>query len=127
MYIIVVESGGQSTQSTSVPVVAVLVNGGDGSLENIKLSLENQLPVVVVSGSGRAAEVLVKLHQHWRAAKRPTDWQPDDQLLTKAYVDAMSPEKNVKPEVIGYLKAICKTENIKRVSEDNFHSHIITL
>lgn len=41
-----------------MPVVTVLVNGGTGSLDTVKETLKHGLPVVVVKGSGRAADVL---------------------------------------------------------------------
>lgn len=41
-----------------VPVVTVLVNGGTGSLNTVKETLNNGLPVVVVNRSGRAADIL---------------------------------------------------------------------
>jgi hypothetical protein len=40
------------------PSVTIVVNGGETTWEDVKLSVEADRPVVVVSGSGRTADVL---------------------------------------------------------------------
>ena len=47
----------------TVPVVTILVGGGRGSLKNVRKTLEGQLPVVIVKGSGRLADLLVHVMQ----------------------------------------------------------------
>jgi len=39
------------------------VNGGDGSLKACYKSLGAKIPLLVIAGSGRAAEVVVRLHK----------------------------------------------------------------
>lgn len=61
------------TDEVHIPLVTLLVNGGDGSLESCSESLTVKIPLVAIAGSGRAAEVvvlLVKLFQN----KEP-DWR----------------------------------------------------
>jgi len=47
----------------NIPIVTLLVNGGDGSLESCHESLGVKIPLVAIAGSGRAAEVVVRLHK----------------------------------------------------------------
>ena len=47
----------------TVPVVTILVGGGRGSLKNVRKTLEGQLPVVIVKGSGRLADLLAHVMQ----------------------------------------------------------------
>ena len=41
-----------------IPVVCLLLEGGENSLKTAKESLEKNTPVVVVAGSGRAADYI---------------------------------------------------------------------
>jgi len=43
-------------------MVTLIVNGGDGSLEMCAESLSVGIPLVAIVGSGRAAEVIILLH-----------------------------------------------------------------
>ena len=49
------ENAGQRTQ---VPVVTILIEGGAQTIGNVLSSVENGHPVVVMQGSGRAANLL---------------------------------------------------------------------
>ena len=50
-------------EKVHIPLVTLLVNGGDGSLEACAESLCNQIPLVAIVGSGRAAEVVILIHK----------------------------------------------------------------
>jgi len=43
-------------------MVTLIVNGGEGSLEACSESLSVEIPLVAIAGSGRAAEVIILLH-----------------------------------------------------------------
>ncbi|XP_067945054.1 transient receptor potential cation channel subfamily M member-like 2 [Watersipora subatra] len=60
---VLASSGSSSSEGDAVhiPMVTLLVNGGDGSLEGCSESLPAQIPLLAVAGSGRAAEIVVQL------------------------------------------------------------------
>ena len=50
--------------SASVPIVCVMVEGGSGTIDTVKNALINEIPCVVIDGSGRAADVLAYVVKH---------------------------------------------------------------
>lgn len=47
-----------------IPVVLVVVEGGTDAIADAKCSLEHRIPVVVCSGTGRAADILAYAYSH---------------------------------------------------------------
>ena len=47
-----------------IPVVLVVVEGGTDAIADAKKSLEHKIPVVVCSGTGRAADILAYAYSH---------------------------------------------------------------
>ena len=54
----------------TVPLVTVLVGGGVGSMEIVQSTLEAKLPVVVVKGSGRLADLLSDVYENLKRLER---------------------------------------------------------
>ena len=54
----------------TVPLVTVLVGGGVGSMDIVQSTLEANLPVVVVKGSGRLADLLSDVYEDLKSLKR---------------------------------------------------------
>lgn len=48
-----------------MPIVIVLVNGGDGTLEEAAEKLPSGVPLVTIAGSGRAADVIAAIHRRF--------------------------------------------------------------
>eukprot|EP00057_Strongylocentrotus_purpuratus_P009757 XP_011664231.1 PREDICTED: transient receptor potential cation channel subfamily M member 2 isoform X2 [Strongylocentrotus purpuratus] len=57
------KSSGESA-SVSIPVVCVVVQGGPNTIETAFEAITNGTPVVVVAGSGRAADIMAYACQH---------------------------------------------------------------
>ncbi|XP_067935485.1 transient receptor potential cation channel subfamily M member-like 2 [Watersipora subatra] len=57
-----VDARGEQSDEVHIPLVTLLVNGGDGSLHACAESLSFQIPLVAIAGSHRAAEVIVQIH-----------------------------------------------------------------
>lgn len=47
-----------------VPVVTVVLEGGEDALKAVKESVKHGIPAVVVEGTGRAAEILAFAHHN---------------------------------------------------------------
>lgn len=47
-----------------IPVVLVVVEGGTDAIADARSSLEHRIPVVVCSGTGRAADILAYAYNH---------------------------------------------------------------
>ena len=46
-----------SDRGITVPVVTLVIGGGQGTLKNIQATLKRDLPVVIIKDSGRLADV----------------------------------------------------------------------
>ncbi|CAH1797575.1 unnamed protein product [Owenia fusiformis] len=55
--------------SDPVPLVCVVVEGGPGTLETVKCAMEQGSPVVIIEGSGRAADILAYAYSECRNSK----------------------------------------------------------
>ena len=51
------------TRMKEIPLVLIIVEGGPGSLRTVLEGVKNKFPVIVVAGSGRAADVIAA---RWR-------------------------------------------------------------
>ncbi|CAI9735208.1 transient receptor potential cation channel subfamily M member-like 2 [Octopus vulgaris] len=58
----IVQNKIQATE-VKIPAVAVMVGGGPGTLKSVYDSISRNIPVVIVKGSGRAADVLADAYQ----------------------------------------------------------------
>ena len=58
------------TDEVHIPLVTLLVNGGDGSLEACSESLSIKIPLVAIAGSGRAAQFIVLLHKEFQTREQ---------------------------------------------------------
>ncbi|XP_060085573.1 transient receptor potential cation channel subfamily M member-like 2 [Ylistrum balloti] len=52
-----------------IPVVLVVVEGGTDAIDDAKNSLQQNIPVVVCAGTGRAADILSYAYQHYTSGK----------------------------------------------------------
>eukprot|EP00105_Crassostrea_gigas_P034984 XP_019919132.1 PREDICTED: transient receptor potential cation channel subfamily M member 6 [Crassostrea gigas] len=52
-----------------IPVVLVIVEGGTDAINDAMVSLNHNIPVVVCSGTGRAADILAYAYSHTRSSK----------------------------------------------------------
>ncbi|XP_069140029.1 transient receptor potential cation channel subfamily M member 8-like isoform X2 [Argopecten irradians] len=52
-----------------IPVVLVVVEGGTDAIDDAKNSLQQNIPVVVCAGTGRAADILSYAYQHYNSGK----------------------------------------------------------
>ena len=53
-----------------IPVVLVVVEGGTDAIEDAKTSVTHDIPVVVCSGTGRAADILAYAYKHTKTNAR---------------------------------------------------------
>jgi transient receptor potential cation channel subfamily M protein 2 len=53
-----------SAHGLGIPVVLIVVEGGQDALADAKSSLEHRIPVVVCAGTGRAADILSYAYSH---------------------------------------------------------------
>ncbi|CAH1239415.1 TRPM2 [Branchiostoma lanceolatum] len=49
---------GEGRQDLKIPVVLLVVQGGEKTLKNVKKAVEKKIPVVIVDGSGQAADLI---------------------------------------------------------------------
>ncbi|KAK7112164.1 hypothetical protein V1264_011657 [Littorina saxatilis] len=54
----IVETGVTETQSVNVPTVLIVVEGGINTMKTVQESISHNIPVVVIDGSGRAADFI---------------------------------------------------------------------
>jgi hypothetical protein len=56
-----------SAGGLGIPVVLVIVEGGTDAIHDAMVSLEHNIPVVVCSGTQRAADILAYAYSHTRS------------------------------------------------------------
>lgn len=55
--------------AVSIPIVCVVVQGGPNTIQTAYEAIRNGTPVVVVAGSGRAADIMAYAFQHTKEYK----------------------------------------------------------
>ncbi|XP_074649507.1 transient receptor potential cation channel subfamily M member-like 2 isoform X2 [Tubulanus polymorphus] len=80
-----VETSISEKQSVNVPVVQLLLEGGANSVETVFAALKQDIPVVIIAGSGRAADLFAYAYKITRNRLDPEDCiEPDNFVLELA-------------------------------------------
>uniref|UniRef100_K1PWA2 Transient receptor potential cation channel subfamily M member 6 n=1 Tax=Magallana gigas TaxID=29159 RepID=K1PWA2_MAGGI len=66
-----------------IPVVLVIVEGGTDAINDAMVSLNHNIPVVVCSGTGRAADILAYAYSHIRSSNRELKQKRENKLRDK--------------------------------------------
>ncbi|XP_061167153.1 transient receptor potential cation channel subfamily M member-like 2 [Saccostrea echinata] len=85
--------------SVYVPVVLLVLEGGPGTLETAHQAVANNTPIVIVQGSGRAADILAFAYQNSSGEEiEATDQEGKTKKITQTIFDA-SVEAEIRNQV----------------------------
>ncbi|XP_014666350.1 PREDICTED: transient receptor potential cation channel subfamily M member 2-like [Priapulus caudatus] len=99
-----------SSGSLSVPVVCIVVEGGPGTLENVYTAVLNDTPIVIVEGSGRAADLLVYAY---KACKTVTRDEIDEFGARKTEIEPVI-DDNLRYELLDKLSHEFGTTHLQK-------------
>ncbi|OAF71847.1 hypothetical protein A3Q56_00397 [Intoshia linei] len=96
----------------SIPVVMVVLEGGVGTLETVAGAIHNQIPAVIVEGSGRAADIICYVYEN--SVESEVKLRNEfDQMMTKTISIV---EKSVWEE--------CRKRIIAEFTENNIENNM---
>ncbi|XP_061184292.1 transient receptor potential cation channel subfamily M member-like 2 [Saccostrea echinata] len=93
-----------------IPVVLVILEGGTDAIHDAMVTLEHKIPVVVCSGTGRAADILAYAYSHTRSNKGELKPKHEEKLKEKIF-DAYGErwkEKDIEENLEKHLRNVKK-------------------
>ncbi|XP_061184290.1 transient receptor potential cation channel subfamily M member-like 2 [Saccostrea echinata] len=93
-----------------IPVVLVILEGGTDAIHDAMVTLAHKIPVVVCSGTGRAADILAYAYSHTRSNKGELKPKHEEKLKEKIF-DAYGErwkEKDIEENLEKHLRNVKK-------------------
>ncbi|WAR22251.1 TMP2L-like protein [Mya arenaria] len=125
-------SAPKSDGGLEIPVVLIVVEGGIDAIEDAKSSVQHDIPVVVCSGTGRAADILAYAYTHTKTSSSGEREMSDKHLkkLREKIIDAYGKawkamEKETKfTGIKDSVQICCKNPDLMTVFNMNKHDEL---
>ncbi|XP_052773611.1 transient receptor potential cation channel subfamily M member-like 2 [Mya arenaria] len=125
-------SAPKSDGGLEIPVVLIVVEGGIDAIEDAKSSVQHDIPVVVCSGTGRAADILAYAYTHTKTSSSGEREMSDKHLkkLREKIIDAYGKawkamEKETKfTNIKDSVQICCKNPDLMTVFNMNKHDEL---
>ncbi|KAK3596566.1 hypothetical protein CHS0354_010445 [Potamilus streckersoni] len=121
----------KSASGLEIPLVLVVVEGGTDAISDAHTSLQHGIPVVICSGTGRAADIIAYAYSHTKTEKDKRVMKPkhESKLMDKireAYEKSFKPnEAEAKcAEVLNKVKECCEKAELVTIFHMNKHEDL---